>query len=264
MTPRRAADVFGQRTARRGARFRPSAIFLALVALWVTGGIMAWLDFGSATVDLLLFVLAGWVVSLSLHEYSHALFAYHGGDHSVAGRGYLTLNPLKYTHPLLSIVLPLVFLVLGGIGLPGGAVWVDRGALRSRRSVSLVSLAGPAANAVFLFLLLLPFLLGVDTATRPTFYAALAFLAFLQLTAAVLNLLPVPGLDGGNAVRPWLAGDWAKIFDTVAPFGMLILFGLIFEPHLNALFFSGVYSLSDALGVPRDLVNQGWGLLRFW
>lgn len=264
MTPRRGVDVFGQRSVRRGPGFRPSGIFLGLVALWVTGGIMAWMDFGNAKVDMLLFVLAGWVVSLSLHEYSHALFAFHGGDRSVADRGYLTLNPLKYTHPLLSIVLPLVFLLLGGIGLPGGAVWVDNGALRSRRSASLVSLAGPGANVVFLFLLVLPFVLGVDTTAHPTFFTALAFLAFLQLTAAVLNLIPMPGLDGGNAVRPWLSGERAKIFDAVAPFGMIALFALIFEPHVNLVFFSFVYGLSDAIGVPRDLVNHGWNLLRFW
>ena len=49
---------------------------------------------------------AGWLVSLCLHEYAHALVAYRAGDLGVAERGYLTLNPLKYTHPLLSIVLP--------------------------------------------------------------------------------------------------------------------------------------------------------------
>jgi Zn-dependent protease len=261
--PGRGADaVFGRSGTSRA--FRPSAVFLGLLAVWVAGGVLAWLEIGSATVDLLLFVLAGWVVSLSLHEYSHALFAYHSGDRSVANRGYLTLNPLKYTHPLLSIVLPLVFLLLGGIGLPGGAVWVNNGSLRGRRAVSLVSLVGPGANVVFLVLLALPFILRLDTNAHPTFYTCVAFLAFLQLTAAVLNLIPLPGLDGGNAVRPWLNGDWAKIFDTVAPFGLLILFGLIFEPHLNAVFFSVVYLLSDAIGVPRDLVNQGWSLLRFW
>src|SRR5690242_1572140 len=90
----------------RRAAFRPSGVFLALVAIWITGGIMAWLEFGNAVVNVLLFVIAGWLVSLSLHEFSHALLAYRAGDRSVAGRGYLTLNPLKYTHPLLSIALP--------------------------------------------------------------------------------------------------------------------------------------------------------------
>ena len=250
--------------AGRRAAVRPSPIFLGIVAVWLAGGAMAYYEFGNPTVNVLLFVLAGWVVSLSLHEFSHALFAYRSGDHSVAGRGYLTLNPLKYTHPLLSIGLPLLFLLLGGIGLPGGAVWVDRGAVRGRLNASLISLVGPGANIVFLLVLAAPFVAGVDTDAHPTFWAAVAFLAFLQLTAAVLNLLPVPGLDGGNAVRPWLSGDLAKIFDVMMPFGLLVLFGLLFEPHLNEAFFSVVRALTDAVGIPRSLAADGWDLLRFW
>ncbi len=107
---------------------------------------MAWVEFGNARFDIFLLVVSGWVISLCLHEYSHALLAYLAGDRAVAQRGYLTLNPLKYTHPVLSIVLPLLFVVLGGIGLPGGAVWVDHAAVRSRVWDSLISFAGPATN----------------------------------------------------------------------------------------------------------------------
>ena len=57
-----------------------------------------------------LVVLIGWIFSLSLHEFAHALVAYYGGDTSVRDKGYLTFNPLKYTHPLYSIALPLLFL----------------------------------------------------------------------------------------------------------------------------------------------------------
>ena len=71
-------------------------------------------------------VLFGWIFSLCLHEFSHALVAYYGGDYTVREKGYLTFNPLKYTHPVFSIILPLVFLLLGGIGLPGGAVYIER------------------------------------------------------------------------------------------------------------------------------------------
>ena len=71
-----------------------------------------------------IFVIAGWLVSLCLHEFAHAFTAWRFGDHDVAVRGYLTLNPLKYSNPLLSLGLPLLFIALGGIGLPGGAVYV--------------------------------------------------------------------------------------------------------------------------------------------
>ena len=247
-----------------GRAFRPSPVFLALVALWVTGGVMAWYEYGSPTFNVILFVLAGWVVSLSLHEYSHALYAFHSGDRAVAGRGYLTLNPLKYTHPVLSIGLPLLFLLLGGIGLPGGAVWVDRHAVKGRLNAAMISAVGPGANLLFLLLLIIPFSVGVRTREHPTFWSAVAFLAFLQLTAVVLNLIPIPGVDGGNIIRPYLSPAASRVFDQIAPFGMLILFGLLFTPITGSLFFTVVDALSDLVGIPEALWKDGYRTVQFW
>ena len=105
-------------------------------------------------------VLIGWIFSLCLHEFSHALVAYLGGDTTVKDKGYLTFNPLKYTHPVYSLLLPLLFLVMGGIGLPGGAVYIETWRLRSRNWMSVVSLAGPTAN------LILAIILGTRAALR--------------------------------------------------------------------------------------------------
>jgi Zn-dependent protease len=91
-------------------------------------------------------VLIGWIFSLCLHEFSHALVAYYGGDYTVREKGYLTFNPLKYTHPVFSLILPLVFLLLGGIGLPGGAVYIERWRIRNPFWLSAMSLAGPFSN----------------------------------------------------------------------------------------------------------------------
>ena len=86
-------------------------------------------------------VVVGWVLSLCLHEFSHAIVAYYGGDTSVKEKGYLTFNPLKYTHPFFSFVIPVVILLMGGIGLPGGAVFINRGAIRTRWWETGMSLA---------------------------------------------------------------------------------------------------------------------------
>ena len=115
--------------------FLPSPVFVGLVALTGVSAWMTWTGFGNVRVDVFLLVICGWLVSLCLHEYAHALVAYLAGDRGVAERGYLRLNPLKYTHPLLSIVLPVIVVILGGIGLPGGAVWVDHRFIRSRVKV---------------------------------------------------------------------------------------------------------------------------------
>jgi Zn-dependent protease len=247
----------------RGA-FRPSAIFLALVALFVTAGVLAWNGSGNAGVNVFLFVTAGWLLSLCLHEYAHALTAYRGGDASVAARGYLTLNPLKYSHPVLSIVLPLLIVVLGGIGLPGGAVWVDRHELRGRGWDSLVSFAGPAVNVLCTLALVVPFAVGVDVDAHRAFWAGVAFLAFLQLTASLLNLMPIPGVDGGNLIEPWLSPQWQRGFAHVAPFGMLLLFALLWEPRINRAFFTVVFFFADLVGLPRELYSEGFGLFQFW
>lgn len=244
--------------------FRPSPVFLGTVALCIAGGAMAWYGYGNMQFDVFLFVVFGWIVSLSLHEYSHALFAFHGGDRSVAGRGYLKLNPLKYAHWVLSVLLPVLFLLLGGIGFPGGAVWVDHNALRSKNVQSLVSLVGPGANFLLFVVMSVPFMLGVDYRAHLAFWAGWAFLAFLQLTASILNLIPVPGLDGGNAIRPWLNQPYARYYDQWAGFGMLLLFALLFLPVFNTAFFNTVYDIYGLFGTPPILSQLGHLLFEFW
>src|SRR4051795_4662650 len=141
--------------------FVPSPVFVGIVAGFVVSAVMTWSHFGNVKVDVFLFIVTGWLVSLCLHEYAHALAGFFSGDKTVADRGYLRLNPLKYTHPLLSIVLPVIVVILGGIGLPGGAVWVDHTHIGSKLRQSLISAAGPLTNVVFALVLAAPFALGL-------------------------------------------------------------------------------------------------------
>jgi Zn-dependent protease len=96
------------------------------------------------------------------------------------------------------------------------------------------------------------------------FWAALALLAFLQVTASVLNLLPVPGLDGGNLLHPWLNAQWQRAFNLFAPYGFILLFALLWQPRINGWFFNAVYWLAEAIGIPRILSEIGFELMRFW
>jgi Zn-dependent protease len=257
-------SAWDARTSPQRTLYRPSGIFLALVALLATSGWMAWAEFGNVKVDVFLFVVAGWVISLCLHEYSHAVLALRGGDRGVIDRGYLTLNPLRYAHPVLSIVLPLLFVVIGGIALPGGAVWVNHDALRGPRARSFVSLAGPAANLLCALLLGLPFAIGVTVADHEPFWAGVAFLGYLQLMAAILNLLPIPGVDGGNMIEPWLSPQWQRGFAMVAPYGMLVLFMLLWTPRAAGPVFDIVDGTRGVIGLPRGRVGPGYELFRFW
>ncbi len=252
-------------TWERRAAFRPSGLFLGLVAVFAVSGWLAFAGYGPTRLNVFLFVVSGWLVSLCLHEFGHALTAYRSGDHGVAARGYLTLDPRRYSNLLMSLILPLVFLLIGGIGLPGGAVWVDHGAIRGRLRETLVSLAGPLVNVLCLLATVAPFALGMHTSGHQVFWAALAFLAFLQLTAVLLNLAPIPGVDGGNALRPWVSSyEYRQFFDKVAPYGMLLLFAFLLVPFVNAFFFGLVYDIGDLLGLPPYLTAEGRALFQFW
>ena len=189
-----------------------------------------------AYVGVFTFVIAGWIVSLSLHEFAHAITAWRFGDHDVAVRGYLSLNPLKYSNPILSIVLPVLIIAIGGIGLPGGAVWV-RTSFMTKAQKSLVSLAGPFTNLVCaVLLLLLTTLFRSDE--HSVFWAGVAFLGFLQVTALVLNMLPVPGLDGYGVLEPHLSPDTQRSLQPAKQWGLFVLILLLFTPQLNQWFWS--------------------------
>lgn len=79
-----------------GNPFRISPIFLLLVAVTVGAGYAAYQNLVENGIFVFLFVLGGWLISLALHEFGHALVGYYAGDRSVAAKGYLTLNLLKY------------------------------------------------------------------------------------------------------------------------------------------------------------------------
>ena len=208
-------------------------------------------------------VFFGWIFSLCLHEFSHALVAYLGGDYTVREKGYLTFNPLRYTHPLFSIVLPLLFLVMGGIGLPGGAVYIERRFIRSRFMLSLMSLAGPMAN--LLVAIVLGFILRFSSSIDPSLLPGLSFLLVLQISAVLFNLIPLPPFDGYNAIEPFLHPAIQKqvdCFRDVAVWIILLMFW--FVPAVAGMFWGTVFFVSTFLGVDWGLVISGLDRFRFW
>ena len=210
-----------------------------------------------------LVVIVGWIFSLCLHEFSHALVAYYGGDTSVRDKGYLTFNPLKYTHPVYSILLPLLFLVLGGIGLPGGAVYIEKWRLHSKRWESAVSLAGPASNLILAVLLAM--VLHFAPLTASGIWPGLAFLALLQVTAVVLNLAPIPPLDGYGVIAPYLPSTIRAQSDQLGNVLILVFFAALwYVPFISDAFWTLIFWLVNALGIPLSLAGQGLKLFQFW
>jgi Zn-dependent protease len=207
-----------------------------------------------------------WIFSVCVHEFGHAWAAYCGGDHTVRDKGYLTLNPLKYTHPVYSILLPALFMMLGGIGLPGGAVYIERHLLRSRGWDTWVSLAGPAMQLPMIFWITLAFRTGIIPMSPEHLSSiSLAMLLQLEVSAIILNLIPIPPLDGYQAISPWLRPDVRQQMDALSGYGMWIIFGMFrMIPPLNDLFWEIVTGITDLLGVPSYLAGTGWDAFQFW
>lgn len=207
------------------------------------------------------FVAAAWVFSVGIHEFGHALTAYKAGDTTIVEKGYLTLDPLKYSDLATTILLPLIALALGGIGFPGGAVYLREDLMRSRGWRSLASLAGPLGTLV----VLVAIALALPVIASAPLRNALALLAFLQATAFVLNLLPVPGLDGYGVIRPLLPDGVRAAMVKVERVGFLILFALIFwVPGVSELIFAVALAVTDLLGVARAAIAGGWQAFHFW
>ena len=208
-------------------------------------------------------VLVGWIFSLCLHEFSHAIVAYYGGDTTVKDKGYLTFNPLKYTHPVFSLLLPLLFLVMGGIGLPGGAVYIEKWRLKNRNWESAVSLAGPLSNA--LLALILGLILRLLPVSASDIWPGLAFLGLLQVSAVVLNLLPVPPFDGFGILEPHLPMDVrVKFAETRGMLSWAVFLILWYVPLINSLFWGLIFFLARLAGVPLQLAGMGLNQFMFW
>ncbi len=239
-----------------------SPIFLGLTALFILSGYQLYQSSNSFWA--FIFIVNGWVISLSLHEFGHAFSAFIFGDKSVLDKGYLTLNPLKYTNLFMSIILPLIFLLMGGIGFPGGAVYINMNSIRTAKQRSITFAAGPLANIIFCIILLFFIYLGQDSSAE-YFIPLLSLLAFLQITAVFLNLLPLPGLDGFGIIMQYLPAKWIYKIRDLAGIAFLLIFFLLFQDTpVSRIFWSAIAIVSNAIGINFDDVREGFDIFKFW
>lgn len=264
------------RSPRRTGGSSISPVFLLIVLIFGVGCYLAYAGIGNLKFDAFLVVAGGWIISLCLHEFAHAATAYQGGDHTVRQQGYLTLNPFRYTHPLMSIVMPLIFVILGGIPLPGGAVYIERYNLRGKWWDTAVSLAGPVTNALCAVVLLIVLKFVNPLGSGVFLWASLSYLAFLQIYATIINLLPIPPLDGYGVIEPHLPSEARRIGRQIGQFGWIIIFILIWEvPGVNRALVDAVSDIGSAFGLngaltavgtylfqsPFDFLHRGGGIL---
>lgn len=183
--------------------------------------------------------------SIVLHEFMHAYSAYLLGDRTAKNQGRLTLNPIKHIDPVGTIILPLILIVVSsGAFFFGWAKPVPVNVMNTphpKRSLGLTALAGPMTNltlAVFAATIIRSFEMQESiyryllTGKISDPVSAFMFtLLSINIGLVILNMLPIPPLDGGR-VAVWLLPDeQAKAYASIEPYGMfIILFLIVFNP----------------------------------
>jgi Zn-dependent protease len=151
---------------------------------------------------------------------------------------------------------------MGGIGLPGGAVYIERWRIRNRFLLSAVSLAGPLAN--LLVAVVLGLILRSSENINPDLLPGLSFLLVLQVSAVLFNSIPLPPFDGYNVLEPFLNEGIRMQVDRVRDVTIWIIFLLFwFVPAVSGSFWDTVYRVSTTLGVDWSLAALGLQSFRF-
>ena len=171
---------------------------------------------------------------ITLHEVAHGWMAKRLGDKTALMMGRLTLNPLKHIDPVGTILVPGLLMLAGGAifgwAKPVPVTWQNLG--NPKRDMALVALAGPMANLGMAFIWALIARLGI-LLSAVTPWASVPMILMgkvgivLNLVLMILNLLPLPPLDGGRIMTSLLPGPLSYRFSRIEPYGFFILIALL-------------------------------------
>lgn len=199
------------------------------------------------------------IFAITVHEVAHGWVAKHFGDPTAQRLGRLTLNPIKHIDPVGTVLVPGLLLILGGFifgwAKPVPVTWEN---LRHpKRDMAIVAAAGPAAN--LLMALIWAVILRIGVMLGPSSWAGIPmqymgeFGIQINVVLMVLNLIPLPPLDGGRVAVGLLPGPWAWQLARIEPFGFFILLALLATGVLSAI-------ISPPINIIMHLVSLVVGL----
>lgn len=218
--------------------------------------------------------LAAWFVTIGLHEGAHAWVAYWLGDDTAYQLGKRSLNPLRHIdfhdrrNLIATVIIPVITVFT--MGWPLGMAWVPVNPSNFRhptRDMALTSAAGPGGNVigtiVGLIIMSLSILLGAEflrdsiIVFHRTSSIGLDLLAnfglrmmALNILLGTINLIPVPGVDGGSILYHFLNRKGRQMFDQLRPYGFMIFILLawtILSRPIGALFFFSAVTIPEWL-----------------
>ena len=192
--------------------------------------------------------------AITVHEVAHGWVAYQLGDPTAKMLGRLTLNPIKHIDPVGTLLVPGVLLLLGGVvfGWAKPVPITMENLHQPRRDMAIVAAAGPIANLVMAMLWALLMKLGIVFAddvgamAQPLIFMGGAGIT-INIVLAVLNLLPLPPLDGGRVASGLLPGRVAVKFDRLEPYGFMIILTLLLTGILGKILLPPIGILQEVI-----------------
>ena len=180
------------------------------------------------------------LLAITVHEAAHGYAAKHFGDKTAYFLGRITLNPIKHIDPVGTVVIPGMLLLLSAPFLFGWAkpVPVNFSNLNNpKKDMMWVALAGPASNlAMAIIWAIILGLFKSSGASYALFVIGMAQVGIMiNLVLMLLNLLPIPPLDGGRMAVSLLPSPWSYKLASIERYGMFILIFLIVSGLLSAI-----------------------------
>ena len=197
-----------------------------------------------------------WVVpvifAITVHEVAHGWVAKRYGDKTAWMMGRLTLNPIKHIDPVGTILLPGLLLITGTGFIFGWAkpVPVNPRNLRNpKHDMAIVAIAGPVANFLmalgWALIIRAGIIVDTEIVSMPLIYMGMAGIS-INLVLAIINLLPIPPLDGSRILSSLLPDRWAWQYNRLERFGFLLLLLLLMTGALGAMLGYPLYFVQQA------------------
>jgi len=204
-------------------------------------------------IQILLFAVPA-IIAITLHEAAHGYTANFFGDDTAKRAGRLSFNPIRHIDPFGTILLPAMLAATTGF-IFGYAkpVPVDPQQLRNpRRDMAFVAAAGPLTNIALAIVAVIVFYFVLDLANQNAILWKVLIMSIqLNFVLAILNLLPLPPLDGSKVLAAFLPDNLRHTYLRLEPYGFLILLALIFlVPAITAQFGARINILSTLVSDP--------------